>query len=245
MHGDVSPALPARRQPAPPRPLVRRRAVRTEVVVFGRAPQAGRVKTRLAAAIGARAAAQAYRAVLEHTLVEAVASGFPVTLALAEAAGAGTAWAPPPGVGVELQAIGDLGARMAAAFAAHFAAGAEVVVLVGSDIPRLGAAMIRHAAAACGRVPVVLGPAVDGGYVLVAQRSPGVAMFAGVPWSSPDTLAATRERLALLGTGHEELETVRDIDTVDDLNAVLADPALAGDLRRRLETIVRAVRSKG
>ncbi len=214
--------------------------MRTDVVVFGRTPQAGRVKTRLAAAIGARAAAQVYRAVLEHTLAEAAASGFPVTLALAEPAGPGMAWAPPPGVGVELQTGGDLGVRMAAAFAAHFAAGAELVVLVGSDIPRLDAAMIRRAAAACARVPVALGPAVDGGYVLVAQRAPGVAMFAGVPWSSPDTLAATRARLALLGTGHEELETVRDIDTWDDLAAVLADPALAVDLRRRLEAIVAA-----
>lgn len=219
--------------------------MRTEVVVFGRAPEAGRVKTRLAAAIGARAAAQVYRAVLEHTLTEAAASGFPVTLALAEPAEPGQAWAPPPGLGVGLQAGGDLGERMAAAFAAHFAAGAEVVVLVGSDTPRLDAAMIRRAAEACGRSPVVLGPAADGGYVLVAQRAPGVEIFAGVPWSSPRTLAATRERLALLGSGYEELETVRDIDTGDDLAAVLADPALAGDLRRRLEAIVGAARSQG
>jgi len=219
--------------------------VRTEVVVFGRAPQAGRVKTRLAAAIGARAAAEAYRAVLEHTLAEAAASGFPVTLALAEPAGPGIEWAPSPGVRVDLQVGGDLGEKMAAAFAAHFAAGAEVVVLVGSDTPRLDAAMIRRAAEACGRAPVVLGPAVDGGYVLVAQRAPGAGVFTGVPWSSPRTLTATRERLTLLGIGHEELETVRDIDTGDDLAAVLADPALAGDLRCRLEAIVRMVRSKG
>ena len=219
--------------------------MRTDVVVFGRPPQAGRVKTRLAAALGPGAAAKAYQAVLEHTLGEAVASGFPVTLALAETAGPGVEWAPPPGVGIELQAVGDLGARMAAAFAAHFAAGAGNVVLIGSDVPRLDATMIRGAAAACGRVPVVLGPALDGGYVLVAQRAPGVAMFAGVPWSSPDTLAATRARLGRLGVGHEELEPVRDIDTRDDLDAVLADPALAGGLRRRLEAIMRTAPSKG
>ena len=219
--------------------------MRTDVVVFGRTPEAGRVKTRLAAAIGARAAAQAYGAVLEHTLAEAVASGFPVTLALAERSRPGQAWAPPPGLGVELQAGGDLGARMAAAFAAHFAAGARVVVLVGSDTPRLDAAMIRRAASACDRTPVVLGPAADGGYVLVAQRAPGVGMFAGVPWSSPRTLEATRERLAVLGVGHEELETVRDVDTGDDLDAVLADPAVAGDLRRRLEAIVATARPQG
>ncbi len=219
--------------------------MRTDVVVFGRAPEAGRVKTRLAAALGDAAAAEAYRAVLEHTLREAVASGFSVALALAEPAGPGAAWAPPPGVGVELQPAGDLGVRMAAAFAAHFASGAGIVVLVGSDIPRLDAGVLRRAAQACGRTPVVLGPAVDGGYVLVAQRAPGVAMFAGVPWSSPGTLAATRARLGRLGVSHEELEALRDIDTGDDLGAALADPALAGGLRRRLEAIVRTVRSKG
>jgi rSAM/selenodomain-associated transferase 1 len=219
--------------------------VRTDVVVFGRPPRAGRVKTRLAAAIGAAAAAEVYRALLEHTLAEALASEYPVTLAVAEPAAAPGAWFPPPGVGVERQADGDLGERMAAAFASHFTAGAGVVVLVGSDVPGLDAATMRRAAAACARAPVVLGPAVDGGYVLVAQQAPGVAMFAGVPWSSPDTLAATRARLALLGVGHEELETVRDIDTGDDLAAVLADPALAGDLRRRFEAIVATARPQG
>ena len=219
--------------------------MRTEVVVFGRMPQAGRVKTRLAATIGARAAAEVYRAVLEHALAEAAASGFPVTLALAEPAAPGAAWAPPAAVAVELQEGGDLGARMAAAFAARFAAGAAVVVLLGSDTPRLDAGMIRRAAAACARAPVVLVPAADGGYVLVAQRSPGVAMFAGVPWSSPETLAATRALLGRLGVRHRELETLRDVDTGEDLDAVLADPALPAGLRRRLEAAARTARPRG
>ena len=205
-----------------------------EVVVFGRAPEAGRVKTRLAAAIGAAAAAEVYTALLEHALAAALASGYPVTLALAEAVGPGVAWAPPPGVGVELQVGRDLGERMAAAFAARFAAGAGAVVLVGSDVPALNAAVLDRAVAACRRVPVVLTPALDGGYALVAQRAPGAAVFAGVPWSSPDTLAATRAALQRLGIAHEELEAVRDVDTADDLLFALADPGLDGELRRRL-----------
>ncbi len=213
-------------------------------MVFGRVPEAGRVKTRLAASLGAAVAAEVYRALLEHVLAEALASGYPVTLALAEPAGPAAAWAPPPGVGVELQAGGDLGERMAAAFAGRFAAGAGVVVLVGSDAPGLDAALMRRAAAACARVPVVLAPALDGGYALVAQRAPGAAIFTGVPWSAPDTLAATRARLAALGAAHEELAAVRDIDTGADLDAALADPALPGDLRRRLEAIVAARRPR-
>jgi uncharacterized protein len=208
--------------------------VRTEVVVFARVPEAGRVKTRLAAAIGTAAATEVYRALLEHTLAEALASGYPVTLALAEPAADPAAWTPPLGVGVELQAGGDLGERMAAAFAARFAAGAGVVVLVGSDVVDLDRSRLRRAAAACARAPVVLAPAADGGYALVAQRAPGVAIFAGVPWSSSRTLAATRARLARLGAAHEELETVRDIDTADDLRAALAAPGLDEGLRRRL-----------
>ena len=205
-----------------------------EVVVFGRVPEAGRVKTRLAAAIGAAAAAEVYKALLEHALAEALASGYPVTLALAEPGGPAAAWAPPPGVAVELQAGDDLGERMAAAFAARFAAGVEAVVLVGSDAPGLDAALMRRAAVACARVPVVLAPALDGGYALVAQRAPGAALFDGVPWSSPDTLAATRAALQQLGIAHEELEAVRDIDTAADLLSALADPGLDGELRRRL-----------
>ena len=201
-------------------------------IVFGREPLPGRVKTRLAAALGDERAALVYRLLLEHALRAAAASGLDVTLALAEPPTA--AWRPLPGVAVEVQAGASLGERMSASFARAFSAGAAVAVLIGSDVPAVRGHHLQAAAAACADAPVVLGPAADGGYYLVAQRAPGIDLFTGVPWSTPATLERTAARLASLGARFRTLETLRDIDTLDDLDAAVADPAVDPALRRRL-----------
>jgi glycosyltransferase A (GT-A) superfamily protein (DUF2064 family) len=124
---------------------------------------------------------------------------------------------------------------MADAFARRFAAGAEKVVLVGSDVPGLAS---RHLAAAFDLLEetgVVLGPAADGGYWLVGQRAPGRDLFSCVQWSSERTLEMTRRRLEERGVGWEEVETLRDLDTVEDLRVILEteglDPGLRDELR--------------
>jgi rSAM/selenodomain-associated transferase 1 len=209
--------------------------MRREIVVFGRVPVAGRVKTRLAAGIGAAAAAEVYRLLLDHALTEACAAAPAVVLALAEAALAGADWRPPPGVAVEIQADGDLGARMRAAFDRRFAAGADAVVLVGSDLPGLSSGGLAAAFSELERAPVVLGPSVDGGYWLVGQRPPGADLFSGIRWSTPTVLESTRRRLHDLGIAHAELPRLRDLDTVEDLRALAADPVVPGELRVRLD----------
>jgi len=210
--------------------------MRTEVVVFGREPVPGRVKSRLAVTLGAERAAAVYAALLDHTLGEAMRSGLEVVLALAEPPS--PAWVRALGLPFELQRGANLGARMAAAFARCFAAGAERVVLVGSDCPGLAARHLRAAVAALDEAAVALGPAADGGYWLVAQRWPGLDVFTGVPWSTTATLEATRTRLRGLGADWRELEALGDIDTEDDLRAALGDDTIPAGLRRRLREIV-------
>jgi len=194
--------------------------LKAEVVVFGRWPEPGRVKTRLAAAIGADQATRVYTALLDHTLSETQAAGLPVILSMASEQGM-SEWEAPPGVTITTQSGADLGTRMEHAFAERFAAGADAVVLVGSDLPGLSAELILEAVDILGRVPVVLGPAVDGGYWIIGQRRPGHDLFSSVPWSSPSTADATRARLREIELRHEELEELRDLDTVADLEALL------------------------
>ncbi len=185
------------------------------LVVFGREPVAGRVKTRLARGIGAERAAVVYAALLERTLAEAVATGVPVVLSLAtEPTGS---WTVPAGLRVEVQGDGDLGQRMWEAFSRRFVEGMERVLLIGSDCPGVTRYRLLEALEVLSQVPVVLGPAVDGGYWAVGQRAPGVDCFSGVPWSSPETLRATQQRLRRLGVPWEEIETLADVDTVEDL----------------------------
>ena len=211
----------------------------TRVVVFGREPLPGRVKSRLAATIGGEQAAAVYAVLLDAALDAARATCFETVLSLAEAPSA--AWARGLAAACEMQRGADLGARMAAAFAAHFRDGAGRVVLVGSDCPGLRPHHMTAAAQRLADAPVVLGPSADGGYWLVAQRAPGVDLFAEIPWSVPTTLGATRERLGALGVGWSELEILRDIDTEADLVAALEDDAVPESVRRRLRRIVRTL----
>lgn len=211
----------------------------TRVVVFGREPLPGRVKSRLAATIGGDRAAAVYAVLLDAALQAARAAGFETVLSLAEAPSA--AWARSLMVGWELQSGADLGSRMAAAFTAHFGAGAERVVLVGSDCPGLRPQHMTAAAERLAEAPVVLGPSADGGYWMVAQRMPGVDLFAEIPWSVPTTLAATQQRLRKIGIQWSELKTLADIDTEADLVTALEDDAVPESVRRRLRAIVRTL----
>lgn len=205
------------------------------VVVFGREPVPGRVKSRLAAALGDSGAARVYAATLEHTLDVAKASGARVVLSLAEAASNG--FVRRVKVRVEIQRGLELGDRMGDAFARRFAEDERRVVVVGSDCPWITPKHLNRAAAELSAVDAVLGPAADGGYWLVAQRPPGLALFEGIPWSSPETLERTRERVVALGGSWSELEELVDIDTAADLELVLADPRTPEGLRLRLRSI--------
>jgi len=202
------------------------------VVVFGREPAAGEVKTRLAAGIGGAAAARVYAITLEHTLEAAVESGAGVVLSLAAAPS--SEWGLGIECTIEVQGTGDLGDRMVDAFDRRFSEGEERVIIIGSDCPLITPEHLQAAADALAENDVVLGPAVDGGYWLVAQRRPGVDLFSDIPWSSHDTLDQTRQRLAVVEASWTELEELGDIDTSEDLTAALNDSRLPEDLCRRL-----------
>ena len=206
--------------------------MKTCLVIFGREPAPGGVKSRLASGIGAEAAARVYAATLEHTLEVAKTTGARVVLSLAETPSG--SWVRGVDAAVEIQRGDDLGERMDDAFTRRFAEGERRVVVVGSDCPWFNAIHVAKAAAKLGGADVVLGPASDGGYWLVAQRPPGLAMFARIPWSSPDTLERTRKRITALGGTWSELEVLVDIDTAEDLELVLENARTPDILRRRL-----------
>jgi rSAM/selenodomain-associated transferase 1 len=189
------------------------------ILVFVRAPEAGRVKTRLAASIGADAALRVYRRLAEHTVGQALAvAGAEVrvhfTPADAEAVvgawlGAGPALLP--------QADGDLGERMREAFARAFADGHRRVVIIGSDLPEMRADLLCRAIAVLDEHQAVIGPARDGGYYLLGLTALVEGIFEGIAWSTPAVLAATLERLATAGINPALLEPLTDVDEVADL----------------------------
>jgi rSAM/selenodomain-associated transferase 1 len=212
--------------------MVRGDPVSDRLVVFARQPIPGTVKTRLAAAIGADASAEVYAYLLAHAVATAMMVDGGVILSLAEPAD--REWVSRFGAQNEVQGGGDLGRRMAECFRRRFSEGAVKVVIIGSDNACVAPEHLTAAFDALDEVAVVIGPAQDGGYWLVGQRSPGVDLFSDIPWSSPETLAATRLRLGTLGVAWRELENLPDIDTVDDLYAALHDPRVPSALKKAL-----------
>ncbi len=199
------------------------------LLVFVRAPERGRVKTRLAAAIGDGAALRIYRRLAEHTLAVAREFAGDVEVRVHYAsAGAGEAVRTWLGDGpIYLpQAEGDLGVRMRDAFERAFADGADRVVIVGSDLPELSAPLLRRAFDLLDGSAAVIGPAQDGGYYLLGLRGMIGAVFDGVEWSTPGVLTATLDRLRAADADPAMLPALADVDTVEDLPPGWAESAL-------------------
>lgn len=191
------------------------------MLVFVRAPAAGAVKTRLAAAVGAEAALSLYRRLAEHTLREAAAlAGEGVEVRVhhtpADAGDAVRGWLGAGPVYLP-QAEGDLGMRMREAFARAFADGARQVVIVGSDLPALSAELLRRAFALLEAHPAVIGPARDGGYYLLGLTGLVDGIFDGIAWSTSEVLAATLARFHAAGVEPAMLEQLADVDEIGDL----------------------------
>jgi uncharacterized protein len=190
------------------------------LIVFAREPVPGTVKTRLIPALGALGAARLYERLFALALNAARAT--PCARRQLWCAGApadgghcarlaaeyGLAWRPQP--------EGDLGTRMAAALA-HALAETDRAVLIGSDCPEYDAAYLGAAFEALAQCDAVIGPAADGGYVLIGLRRVDAALFAGIPWGTETVLDDTRRALRRLGRAWHELPTRRDVDRPQDL----------------------------
>jgi rSAM/selenodomain-associated transferase 1 len=196
------------------------------LVVFARDPVPGRVKTRLARAVGDDAASALYGAFLTDLQRRFASARFAVRWAVAPpVAGFATRFAIDPAQ-VFAQQGDDLGARMHNVLAAMRDAGYARCAIVGSDMPQLATATVEEAFARLDAADLVLGPAEDGGYYLVATRTP-LDVFDGIAWSTPDVLAATLARAAALGLRTTLLAPGFDVDVAADLarlEALLRDP---------------------
>lgn len=191
----------------------------TRILVFAKAPEAGRVKTRLIPGLGAQGAAELAKQLLHHTLAQALAARLGSVELCASPAPHEAAWrgaALPAEVLQSEQGEGDLGARMArAAQRALRADGA--VMLIGTDCPSLDAPRLRRAAQHLARHGAVLHPAHDGGYALLGLTRFDATLFSDIAWSTTTVAATTRARFAALGWPLHEAETLHDIDEPIDL----------------------------
>ena len=197
------------------------------ILIFAKAPVAGRVKTRLIPALGPQGAADLHKRLLLSTVARlGTARVAPIEL-----------WCAPDRRHPFFQALArdfhlelraqrgeDLGERMLTASADGLTRG-QAVVLIGSDCPDVDGEYLASALErlARPRLDAVLGPAADGGYVLLGLRRAVPELFTDMPWGGAQVAALTRQRMQRLGWRWRELPVLRDLDRPEDL--VLVDSA--------------------
>lgn len=195
---------------------MRHRLGATLALVVAKAPVPGRVKTRLCPPLSPVEAAAVAEAALVDTL-EAVRRCGADRFVLALDGDPGP-WLP-SGFEVVAQRGDGLDQRLAAAWDDADGPGVQVAM----DTPQLQAADLDLALALLDDHGAALGPTEDGGWWAVALRRPDPVCFLGVPMSTARTGTAQRRRLLDLGLSVADLPSLRDIDEIDDLLAVVAE----------------------
>ena len=203
---------------------------RSRIVVFAREPLLGQVKSRLASEIGAQGALAVYQGMLAR-LGRLLSRGEIATWDLwvtsncshkdfVSICNKGN---------IFLQNGKDLGARMDSAIKQTLLAeNVESAILIGTDCPALTTDYLDQALLALeSGFDVVLGPAEDGGYVLVGMRRPIAAVFEDIPWGTDQVMDKTLEALKANELSYKLLETLWDVDRPEDLARLqLLEPPL-------------------
>ena len=191
------------------------------LIVFARAPLAGRCKTRLAPQLGAEGAAALYARLLQRTLVCAEAlPGWRLRLQAldADARRFFLSRLAQPRWDVRLQEGADLGVRMVRALN-EAVVGGTPALLVGSDILDWTLDDLSEAASALvGAGDMAIAPAHDGGFWLLGARAPlPESLFSGITWGNSEVFARAKVRIVELGMQLHTFSTRHDIDVPADL----------------------------
>ncbi len=187
------------------------------VALFVRAPVPGRVKTRLAADIGVAAALDAHRQLTEHALRRlSNRPGYDLEIWCSQSHQEIDQWSAQFQVPIFVQHGAGLGERMANCLEILCREGGRGAI-VGCDCPPVDANYLRKAFAALDAFDLVLGPAEDGGYGLIAwaqEQSPEV--FDGVAWGGADVLVQTQLLAQQAGLRVSIQPPIWDVDVLDD-----------------------------
>lgn len=193
----------------------------TVLGIFVKQPRPGRVKTRLAAKIGAKAAAELYAAFQADLADRFRDVGSRRVLCFTpNHSESRTFFSELAGESYDLwpQPAGELGDRLSAFFDDAFRQDAERVVVIGSDSPTLPVDFARQAFDRLTTHDVVLGPATDGGYYLAGQGRAAHRLFHNIEWSSSRVLEQTIAHVEALRLSLGLLSPWYDVDTIDDLD---------------------------
>ena len=183
------------------------------LIIFARKPEKGKVKTRLAAGIGAQNALKIYILLLQHTkgISEHLACD---KFVFVTAHNNDDFWS---GFNIELQQEGDLGERMRQAFALLFRQKYERIIIIGSDCPGLTSLHIEEAFTCLEQNDIVLGPTLDGGYYLLGMNKMHEDLFINKSWSTPQVFPQTMAVITSDNLSYKLLGELTDVDEPGDV----------------------------
>lgn len=210
-------------------PLGRNSTRATALVIFAKAPVPGQVKTRLCPPLTPDEAATLHGSFVLDTLERTKTAVGKLKLDMDRY----LACAPSSdhvffkimeerqGVKLIDQVGDDLGRRMNHAVETMFSRGYRRTIMIGTDVPTVPLEYLRQALTLLESYDLTIGPALDGGYYLIGMNKPIPELFMDIPWSTDQVLRLTQEKAARLGLKTALLERWRDVDTSDDLEALI------------------------
>ncbi|UZE97546.1 TIGR04282 family arsenosugar biosynthesis glycosyltransferase [Alkalimarinus alittae] len=195
---------------------------RTLLIQFAKWPQLGKVKTRLAKKMGDQAAYSAHIELTQTVLknltssnVGSVALWFDQLLTENPEAKLLTENCQKLSVPIACQKGDDLGARMFHALSSGLKT-YQKVIIVGSDCPTVDKAYLEQAVKVLDDSDLVLGPAEDGGYVLLGARKVAPMLLDNIAWGQGAVLRSTVERADGCRLTYQLLDTTWDVDEYED-----------------------------
>ena len=204
------------------------------LAVMSKAPRVGKVKTRLAPALGFEGAAAINVCFLRDTarnIADVAAAGGAAGLVCYTPVGDEEAFDHllPHGFGLIAQRGDAFGERLLLAAEDILSCGFGAVCLIDSDSPTLPQEALKQAVEVLAQPGdrVVLGGSDDGGYYLIGLKRAHAGVFDGITWSTGSVYAETVAQVKRVGLELVELPVWYDVDDAETL-AVLERELLHG-----------------
>jgi uncharacterized protein len=202
-------------------PVMDKKHAKLLLVVMAKAPEPGRVKTRLIPGCSPGEAAELYRCFLQDRIMTITTlRGIDPAIAYTPAEAGGIfALLTRNGIDLFCQKGRDLGERLKNIFLEKLAGGYDAVSVIDSDTPDLPPGIVQESfkRLTSSQIDVVYGPCHDGGYYLVGMRQPYPELFDDIPWSTGRVLSNTLEKAQKIGLKTNLLPWWNDLDTFEDL----------------------------
>lgn len=192
---------------------------KTLLLIFVKKPEAGKVKTRLAAIIGNEQALAVYLKLLKHTRDIAAPLDCDKMVCYAPEMQKNDLWNEKTFLKAK-QSAGDLGEKMQAAFQQGFDAGYQKICIIGSDCYQLTTAILEEAFTKLQHHEVVIGPSTDGGYYLLGMTQLHKSLFQQKPWSTASVFDSTVADIRKADLSYGILPVLTDVDKEEDLKTM-------------------------